>query len=242
MNEATAPANGNHPSPYAGEESAATRNDQLAAATARVKVRRGGNVPVEQILLVSACVLFPAGIALILLGWSGAAHTGHLYEQIDYLISGGLLGVALAIAGGFMYFGYWLSRQLNESRRQNALTLQYIQRLEQAVSGNSVRATAQPLTYQAPEARSDSNGEGRRRRRSTSAGPSEDVTGELPVPLLVATPRGSLLHRPECPVVAGRTGLRPMPADAEGFGYCTMCDAAGAAGAAATDQSRRGNR
>ena len=239
MNEATAPANGY--APYV-DGSAASRHDQLAAATARVKVRRGAALPVERILLISACILLPLGIALILLGWSGAAHTGHLYEQMDYLISGGLLGVALALTGGFMYFGYWLSRQLNESRRQNALTLQYIQRLEQTIAGSLVRATAQPLTYPTAERPAGSNGEGRRRPRAGSAASADDPTGEITVPALVATPRGSLLHRPDCPVVAGRTELRTLPADAEGYGYCTMCDAAEVAGVAPTERSRKGNR
>ena len=119
MNQVSAPANGRRSAAYPPDDAAASRHDELTAAAARVKVRRS-SVPVEMILLIAACVLFPAGIVLILVGWDGAAHTGHLYEQVDYLISGGLLGVALAAAGGFMYFGYWLSRQLNESRRQTS--------------------------------------------------------------------------------------------------------------------------
>src|SRR5690242_12642308 len=92
------------------------RHASLMEASAAITVKRPRRVPVDLVLLVAACILFPLGVALILLGWSGAAHTGKLYDQIDYLISGGLLGLALAGAGGFAYFGYWLSRQLDESR------------------------------------------------------------------------------------------------------------------------------
>src|SRR5215472_2523854 len=101
-----------------------SRHDALAAAVASVRVRRGSRIPVEQILLTAAAILFPLGLIFILLGWEGAAHNGHTYAQIDYLISGGFFGLGLSVAGGFMYFGYWLSRQLGEARRQSAATLQ----------------------------------------------------------------------------------------------------------------------
>jgi hypothetical protein len=39
---------------------------------------------------------------------------------------------------------------------------------------------------------------------------------------LVATPRGRLVHRPDCPAVAGRTGLRTVTV-ADGLDGCTVC-------------------
>ena len=42
------------------------------------------------------------GFVCILLGWYGAAHSPYQYQEIPYLISGGLLGVALVIAGGIL--------------------------------------------------------------------------------------------------------------------------------------------
>jgi hypothetical protein len=188
-----------------------SRHQTLADATARIRVRRNINLPVEHILLVLASILFPLGLALIFLGWYGAAHTGHPYEQTDYLISGGILGLALTAAGGFMYFGYWLSRQLGESRRQHALTLQALRHIQDTMTGATTTAAA-------------TNGRGRRSRTALA----DDPTRQIPVPTLVVTAHGSLMHRPDCPVVAGRPGVRPVRADTAGYGHCTMCDAGGA--------------
>ena len=52
-------------------------------------------------LLISVGLLV-VGIVFVILGWYGAAHTNILTEQIPYLISGGLLGMALIIVAGFM--------------------------------------------------------------------------------------------------------------------------------------------
>jgi hypothetical protein len=229
------------------------RHAALTAAASGIRVRRS-RVPVEQILLIVAAILFPLGLAFVMLGWWGAAHTGRLYAQIDYLISGGLLGLGISVAGGFMYFGYWLSRQLNETRHQNGLTLQSLQRIEDLLDdsiamrgGSRFPATngfphpvdpkedgpAQDVQEAPVAAGVGARGAGNRRNRGSSKGEvpsSGEPTREVTIPdgpMLVATPRGSLLHRPDCPVVARRTDLRSIPAGTEGFGYCTMCDAAG---------------
>ena len=60
------------------------------------------------------------GFVCILLGWYGAAHSPYLYQEIPYLISGGLLGVALVIGGGVLVRCAWSMRQVEEDRR-NAL-------------------------------------------------------------------------------------------------------------------------
>jgi hypothetical protein len=50
------------------------------------------------------------GLAMVVLGYLGASHTIYVFEQIPYLISGGILGGCLVIAGGFCYFAFWLTR------------------------------------------------------------------------------------------------------------------------------------
>ncbi len=240
-----------------------SRHAALTSAAAAIRVRRASRFSVEQILLASAAVLFPLGLVFILLGWEGAAHNGHTYAQIDYLISGGIFGLGLSVAGGFMYFGYWLSRQLGESRRQNALTLQALQRLEDLLdfSVSSGLAGAGPYPglprpaeggFPHPAGPGDpkgANGTGARASRRGGRRPAaaddrrawsdaERPTGQNPVteipavtgPVLYATPRGSLRHRPDCPVVAKRGDLRAVQAGTEGYGYCTMCEAADVAG------------
>ena len=44
---------------------------------------------------------------------------------------------------------------------------------------------------------------------------------------LVATPRGSMLHRPDCPTVVNRDDLRVVEADAPGMSPCRLCDPLG---------------
>lgn len=60
------------------------------------------------------------GLALVVLGYLGASHTIYVFEQIPYLISGGILGGALVVAGGFCYFGFWLTRIHGELARNRA--------------------------------------------------------------------------------------------------------------------------
>ncbi|MDT7537623.1 MAG: hypothetical protein QOI82_1208 [Actinomycetota bacterium] len=78
-----------------------------------------GRFEAERALAIASAVLLPLGLAVIVLGWYGAAHTPYLFEQLPYLISGGLLGLGLAIVGGLVYFGSWVARGTAEQRRQN---------------------------------------------------------------------------------------------------------------------------
>jgi len=50
-----------------------------------------------------------------------------------------------------------------------------------------------------------------------AAGPAGDG-------MLVATATGSMLHRPDCPVVANRDGVRRVKADTPGFEPCKICE------------------
>lgn len=80
-----------------------------------------------QLVLFSAgAVLMPLGVLAICLGWYGIAHTRYQYNQMPYLISGGILGLALTFIGGFLYFGAWLAKvaaDQRDSARQLADTM-----------------------------------------------------------------------------------------------------------------------
>jgi hypothetical protein len=60
------------------------------------------------------------GFAMVLLGYLGASHTIYVFEQIPYLISGGIFGGSLVVAGGFCYFAFWLTRLYNEMAQTRA--------------------------------------------------------------------------------------------------------------------------
>lgn len=123
-------------------------------------------------------VLAPVGLVLIGLAWLGASNTPVLQEEVAYLISGGLTGVALVVLGGFLYFSHWQTEAL---RMTQAQTLQVVGALER------LQATVERLA--APAA-------------------------------LVATPDGTISHRPECSVVRGRTDLRSAGGD---LTPCRIC-------------------
>jgi len=65
---------------------------------------------VAQLLTIVSAVLLPLGLIVIVLGWYGAAHTPYLFEQVPYLISGGLLGLGIVMAAGLVYFASWVAR------------------------------------------------------------------------------------------------------------------------------------
>jgi hypothetical protein len=64
----------------------------------------------QLILFWAGAILLPLGLVVIVLGWYGAAHTPYQYDQLSYVVSGGLLGLGLTFTGGFLYFGAWLAR------------------------------------------------------------------------------------------------------------------------------------
>jgi hypothetical protein len=202
----------------ATDDPVAARQQRLATGVAALRVRSQG-IPLDRVLLIAGSVLIPLGALFILLGWYGASHTPQLFEQIPYLISGGLLGVALVGAGGFFYFGYWLTRQVYEARSQNEQLVAALNRIEtqlQSPTGPLSVSLTQPAAPESSGARGAANGRSRAaRRRSVSA---------TVAPTLVATATGTMLHRPNCAVVAGRDGLVQLPADAKGYKPCRICD------------------
>jgi hypothetical protein len=70
------------------------------------------------------------GFVAIILGWYGSSHSPYLYQEIPYLISGGLLGVALVIGGGVLVRSAWSMRQIEEERRNALAIVRSVDRLE----------------------------------------------------------------------------------------------------------------
>jgi hypothetical protein len=139
--------------PIADEE-VLRRHNRLASSMQDLRTRAGG-ADKARVLLVMGGVLIPLGIVLILLGWSGVSHTTDTFEQTPYVVSGGLLGLALVVAGGFCYFGYWQTHVVRAVRRDAAdirsirESLQHIEELlaaNPALTDNGATPKSAPST------------------------------------------------------------------------------------------------
>lgn len=73
----------------------------------------------QVVLFWAGAIMLPLGLVVIVLGWYGAANTPYEYDQISYLVSGGLLGLGLTFVGGFLYFGAWLARIAADGRESS---------------------------------------------------------------------------------------------------------------------------
>ena len=223
--------------PYAALEEIPPRHAALMGATSGLRAR-GRSFPLETVMLVLGGLLLPIGIITIIVGWYGAAHTGKLYEQNDYLISGGILGLALVFIGGFLYFGYWVTRQIRTTNTAAQQTLRALSRIETQLAGgnhatngsgsgngNGHGDVQKPDGSTAPEREEGARG---RRGRAEAATVTERPTGRTAtaaaVPQLVATEKGTLFHRPGCPVVANKDNLRVVDPDTPGFRPCQICN------------------
>jgi hypothetical protein len=177
-----------------GQLDPVARQERLAGRVGRLRTRGGGG-NLDRWLLLTGGVLMPLGFLLVVLGWIGASRTPLLFEQIPYMISGGLLGLALVFTGGFVYFAYWQTLLVRESRTAREDLQASLGRLEALLAaGGAVGQAANP----------------------------DNVNGH--VSGLVATATGTMLHRPECAVVAGRPNLRAASPDEPGLTACGLCE------------------
>lgn len=175
------------------------RAEREARFVAGVRTLRVGGAVIqlnERILLVLAGIVAPLGLVLVLLGYHGASRTPYLFEQVSYLISGGLFGLALVFLGSFFYFAHWLTQLVKEHRVQSAAMLGALQRLQDEVARQR---------------------DGQRATGVTDNGHHADVD------VLVATAHGTMAHVPECVVVAGKRGLRQVTAG-DGLVPCKLCE------------------
>ena len=154
----------------------------------------------EHTLMVLGGVIAPLGLVIVILGWYGAAHSPFLFQQVPYLISGLGLGLGLVFLGSFFYFAHWITELVKEGRTQSAAMIDAIARLEETVK------------QQAGADRLAGTGDG-----APASGPNGSVAD------LVATGKGTMAHRPDCVVVAGKPGLRRVSPD-DGLVSCKLCE------------------
>jgi hypothetical protein len=148
----------------------------------------------QLILFTAGAVLMPVGVFAIFLGWYGSAHTKYQYDQLPYVVSGGLIGLALVFIGGFLYFGAWLAR-IGQEQRESTRQL-----------ADSMLVLADIVARQ--------SGAG-----STAGTTRADVADGA----LVLAGAGSTVHRRDCPLIAHRDDLRPVTGDPAKLGSCRVC-------------------
>ena len=192
-----------------GRAAAAPSTDPQARLSAGVDgLRVGGRRSVdERTLMVLGGVLVPVGLLVILLGWFGASRTPNVFEQVPYLISGGLLGLALVFLGAFLYFAHWLTRLVQEQRTRSAAVVDAVNRLAEALDRRPP-----PVMPAAVVQATAGNGGGGARPPAVA-----EVTADL-----VVTGSGTLAHRRSCRVVVGKAGVRPVAAS-ERLAACRLC-------------------
>jgi hypothetical protein len=84
------------------------------------------------------------------------SHTTDTFEQTPYVVSGGLLGLALVVAGGFCYFGYWQTQVVRAVRRDAAdirSIRDSLQHIEELLAANPALNGAADSTSRAPSAK-----------------------------------------------------------------------------------------
>jgi hypothetical protein len=169
------------------------RQQRFVDGVRQLRVGGGRLALGERTLMVVGGVLAPLGLIVVLLGYWGAARTPFLFEQVPYLISGGLFGLGLVFLGSFFYFTHWLTQLVKEHRIQSVAMVEALQRLQDEVA------------------------RGRDGQVGTVAAAALGPDG------LVATARGTMAHRPDCVVVAGKRDLHEVtPAD--GLLSCKLCE------------------
>src|SRR3954453_5249408 len=126
---------------------AAKRQSRLATRVRALRTRAGTG-QLDRWLLIIGGILLPLGVLLIALGWVGASRTVLPFEQIPYLVSGGLLGIAFVIIGGFVYFAYWQTLLVRDTRAERRELVDALYRIERLLSGGGlVSANGQTPAY-----------------------------------------------------------------------------------------------
>jgi hypothetical protein len=179
---------------------AVSRQHRLADRVASLRTRASTG-SLDRWLLWIGGVLLPLGVMLVFLGWWGTSHTVFVFEQLPYVVSGGLLGLAFVFAGGFVYFAYWQTVIVRELRTERHEVVSALRRIQSTLEGQSGLAGT-----------------------ATQGATASASTGTF-----VATPTGTMFHRPECPVVARREDTTEVDANSTELLPCGICDPLGEA-------------
>lgn len=153
------------------------------------------------------------GLLVMFLGWNGAASHDRVPAQFPYLMSGGLVGLALVVLGSALIV-------VDVSRRNRAALEARIDELRRSLDRLATAAASAPVVPTAAPG---------------GVGREADAA-----PLVVAGT--SSYHRPSCRVLEGRGPMASMSrasAEHRGLAPCRVCRPVGDAPATAGHRRRR---
>jgi hypothetical protein len=96
--------------------------------------QRRGRGDVRKLMNAIGMLAIGFGIAAIVLGWYGASHSPYLFQEVPYVISGGILGLGLIVTGAVLVVCSWSLRQIQEERRNAQAMVRSVERLERLLS------------------------------------------------------------------------------------------------------------
>jgi hypothetical protein len=159
-------------------------------------------------------ILVGVGALFILFGYLGISREALVAKQIPYLISGGIFGLALVAVGTF----YLATEELRRDSRR-------LDRLERMVTQLHAVLLTHPDAPPAEEVdRLVRAFEGNGLSGNGHGSAADVLPGDL-----VALRGSRRFHRPNCPMVAGKSGVNPVSASVireQRMQPCTMCEPA----------------
>ena len=133
----------------AGADAAPGNGVRTAARRARFRAaldgvtRRSTAGDLLRWILIPAALAVLVGFNLIFLGWWGASRTHRQVEQIPYLISGGLIGLALVFVGGLLLASaFWIVVIRKLADEADARTRAHLEAFEARMDGRGTTPTA----------------------------------------------------------------------------------------------------
>jgi hypothetical protein len=107
----------------------------------------------ERRLLWSGVVIAITGFAVIGMGWWGASGTKYVYQEIPYVISGGIFGASLVIVGAALFARYsvarllrfWLARLVADQQVQTDRVVDAITAVAESIKAQTAGSDADSL-------------------------------------------------------------------------------------------------
>jgi hypothetical protein len=154
---------------------------------------------------VAGWVLFGIGLVMIAIGYLGVSREALVAKQLPYLVSGGILGIAVVGIGAALM-------AVDQMRRDSGR----LDRLEAMVDQLHAVLLARP---DAPDLS--------RLATSGTNGSRASVLDVEPDTTAMALPVGQVYHRPSCTMLDGKDAAEPVSAAAirrRGLSPCRLCE------------------